>query len=168
MKEFIRIQNKNLFLLNTELLGLKEAQLWIGERADGPADDNDERVLRERAENEAKKGMPEYKISGIEVMDLMESEKYPGWFEVDTSNWPAGIYRLMVHSKAGVQAPNGTKLNPQARDLQYSWPIFPDEYLANLPEDLKKFLYLEPNKRGFCIRIEITPEREIKPTGNWI
>lgn len=162
MKEFIKIENKDLFLLNTELLGLKEAQLWIG-RPEGPIDDDDEKVAVRRLED--KEINP---VLGIEATDLVESEKYPSWFEVDTSNWPAGIYRLMLHSKAGIQAPNGTKLSPQSRDLQYSWPIFPDEYLKNLSEDLKKFLYLEPNKRGFCIRVEITLRREIKPAGNWI
>jgi len=160
MKDFIKIENRDLFLLNTELLGLKEAQLWIG-RPDGPKDDDDEKVTARRMEDEDINP-----ILGIEAVDLIESEKYPGWFEVNTSKWPTGIYRLMLHSKAGVQAPNGTKLNPQARDLQYSWPIFPDEYLKNLSEDLKKFLYQEPNKRGFCIRIEITPEREIKAAGD--
>lgn len=162
MREFIKIENKDLFLLNTELLGLKEAQLWIG-RPDGPKDDDDEKVMARREED--KKINP---LLGIEAVDLSESEKYPGWFEVNTSNWPTGIYRLMLHSKTGIQAPNGTKLNPQARDLQYSWPKIDENFIENLGEDCKKFIYKEPNKRGFCIRIEITPERKIKPAGNWI
>jgi hypothetical protein len=165
MKEFIKIEGKNIFLLNKDLLGLKKAQLWVG-RPDGPKDDDDEKVAARRIED--KKLNP---ILGIKAVDLAESIEYPGWFKIDTSIWPAGIYRLMLHSKVGIQAPYGTKLNPQARDLQYSWPIFPSKYLANLSEDLKKFLYQEPNKRGFCIRIEITPEREIKPAGDgekWI
>lgn len=171
MKEdFIKIHSADLFLLNKNLLGTSEAQLWIGERAEGPADDDDERVLRERKENEAKKGTPEYKISGIEAVNLRESEKFPGWYEINTANWKAGIYRLMVHGKANEKTPYGSPISP-SRDLQYSWPVFPDEYLKSLSPELKKFLYLERNKRGFCIRIEITESREIKPAGDgeeWI
>lgn len=40
-----------------------------------------------------------------------------------------------------------------------------------LPDEQKEFLYLERNKAGFCIRIEITDHREIKPAGDgkeWI
>jgi len=168
--EFIKIIKNNLFLLNKDLLGVSEAQLWIGERAEGPADDNDERVLRERKENEAKKGTPDYKISGIEAVNLCESKRFPGWYEVDATNWKTGIYRLMVHGKAGIKTPYGSSLS-SGRDLQYSWPVFPDEYLKNLSSELKKFLYLERNKRGFCIRLEITDSREIKPAGDgekWI
>lgn len=169
-KEFIKIQNADLFLLNKDLLGTPDAQLWIGERTEGPADDSDERVLRERQENEAKKGTPEYKISGIEAVDLHESENFPGWYEVNTADWKTGIYRLMIHGKANIETSNGSPISP-SRDLQYSWPVFPDEYLKSLSPELKKFLYLERNKRGFCIRIEIMDSREIKPAGNgeeWI
>lgn len=165
MEEFIRIEKRNLFLLNKELLGLKNAQLWIGRPA-GPLDDENEKVLARREEDE--KINP---ILGIEAVDLQESDRFPGWFEVDTSAWPAGSYRLMIHSWAGIQAPKGTKLNPQLRDLQYSWPVFEKEYLANLPTELKKFLYQEPNKRGFCIKIAISLEREISAAGDgerWI
>lgn len=164
MQDFIKIQDKNLFLLNTELLGLNEAQLWVG-KSEGPADNNDERVEKERAEAKTKG-----EIFGIEAVNLKESEKYPSWFEVDTSSWPAGVYRFNIHAKAGVKAPNGTALR-EMRDGQYSWPVFSDEYLLNLPDEIKDFLYLEKNKMGFCIRIEITLEREIKPAGDgreWI
>lgn len=165
MQQFIKVQDKNLFLLNTDLLGLKEAQLWIGVGPGGPADNNDERVLQERARADAKKGRSDYRISGIEAVDLLESEKFSGWFEVDTSIWQLGVYRFNVHSKAGVPAPNGTPLRP-IRDGQYSWPNFSDEDLLNLPLEQKGFLYLEPNQAGFCMRIEKTPEGEIKPAGN--
>jgi hypothetical protein len=164
MEELIKIQDKNIFLLNTELLGLNEAQLWIG-HPDGPADDDDERVRREREEDQVKNA-----IYGIEAVNLKESEKYSGWFEVNTSVWPTGTYRLMLHSYAGVQAPKGTPLI-NMRDGQYSWPDIPDENLLNLPEEQKKFLYLEKNKRGFCFRIKIDENRNIKPSGNdpeWI
>jgi hypothetical protein len=164
MKELIRIQDKNPFLLNTELLGLKEAQLWIG-HSDGPADDDDERVRREREDDKAKNA-----IYGIEAANLKESEKYPDWFEVDTSHWSAGVYRFMLHSYAGIQAPKGTSLRDM-RDGQYSWPNIPDDILMNLSDSQKKFLYLEKNKRGFCFRIKIDDNRNIEPAGDgleWI
>lgn len=170
MKEFIKIKNKNLFLLNTELLGLEEAQLWIGPSPEGPTDNNDERVLKERAEEEMKKDEPSHRISGIEAVDLLESEKFPGWFEVDTSDWQPGIYRFNIHSKAYVQSPKGTPLRP-IRDGQYSWPGFSDEDLMNFSDEQKSFLYLEKNKAGFCMRIEKMEDGEIRPAGDgqqWI
>ena len=170
MENFIKIQDKNLFLLNKNLLGLPEAQLWIGPSPDGPTDNNDQRVLQERAKEEAEKNKPGHRISGIEAVNLEESKKFPGWFEVNTTNWQAGIYRFNIHGKPYAQAPNGTKLRP-IRDGQYSWPSFSDKFLLNLSYEQKKFLYLEKNKAGFCMRIEITQEREIKPAGDgpkWI
>lgn len=170
MKEFIKIIGKDLFLLNTELLGLKEAQLWIGPAPDGPLDNDDQRVFNERVAEMQKEGNPGQRISGIEAVDLIESEKYPSWFEVNTSSWINGTYRFNIHSKANVQAPNGTPLST-VRDGQYSWPALSDDQLMAFPDDQKVFWYLERNKAGFCIRIEITPEREIKPAGDgleWI
>jgi len=170
MDEFIRIQDKDLFLLNVELLGVSEAQLWIGPSPDGPTDNNDERVLNERARAESEKRKLNGRISGIEAVNLLESKRFPGWFEVNTSKWPPGIYRFNIHSKPYIQAPNGTKLRP-IRDGQYSWPNFTDDFLLNLPDKQKKFLYLERNKAGFCMRIEIMPDRNIVPAGDglkWI
>lgn len=170
MEQFIKVQNKDLFFLSVELLGLREAQLWIGPSPDGPVDNDDERVLKQRTEEKAKENEPGHRISGIEAVNLAESGKFPGWFEVDTSSWQAGVYRFNIHGKPNIQAPNGTPLRP-IRDGQYSWPSFSDEYLMNLPEDQKQFLYLERNQAGFCIRIEITENREIKPADDgpeWI
>lgn len=116
MKEFIKIQDKNLFLLNVEILGINEAQLWIGPNPDGPLDNDDQRVLSER---ERHRENPERRISGIEAVDLTVSEKFPGWFEVDTSSWISGVYRFNIHSKSGVEAPNGTPLRT-IRDGEYS------------------------------------------------
>lgn len=170
MQTIIKIQDKNLFLLNEELLGLDKAQLWIGTSPDGPKDNDDQRVLKERAQAEAKKNTPEHRISGIEAVSLTESKNFPGWFEVDTSAWHPGIYRFNIHSRPNVKASNGTELRP-FRDGQYSWPNLSDEFLINLPDEQKQFLYLEKNKAGFCFRIEIREAREIKPAGNgpeWI
>jgi hypothetical protein len=167
MENFIKIQDKNLFLLNKELLGLDEAQLWIGPNPDGPTDNNDQRVLKERAKEEENKNKPGHRISGIEAVNLAESKNFPGWFEVNTNDWQTGIYRFNIHGKPYVQAPKGTELRP-IRDGQYSWPNFSDKFLLNLPDEQKQFLYLEKNQAGFCIRIEITEGREIRPAGDGI
>jgi len=167
MIEFIKIIGKDLFLLNIDMLGLNKAQLWIGSSPDGPTDNNDERVLNERAKEEQKKDLPGHRISGIEAVNLVVSEKYPGWFEVNTSVWQEGVYRFNIHGKSNNEAPKGTPLRP-IRDGQYSWPNFNDEYLLDLPNRLKQFLYLEKNNAGFCMRIEITSERIIKPAGDGI
>lgn len=170
MHNFIKIQDKNLFLLNIELLGLDEAQLWIGPNPDGPTDNDDQRVLQERAKEEKNKNKPGHRISGIEAVNLTKSKNFSGWFEIDTTSWQAGIYRFNIHSKPYIQAPNGTELRT-IRDGQYSWPNFSDKFLLNLPDEQKQFLYLEKNRAGFCMRVEITKEREIKPAGDgleWI
>ena len=165
MENFIRIQDKNLFLLNQELLGLPEAQLWIGPNPVGPIDDDDERVMSERQKEETGKNDPGHRISGIEAVDLVASTNFPGGFEVNTTGWQAKIYRFNIHSKSNVQAPNGTELRP-IHDGQYSWPNFSDDFLLGLPDEQKQFLYLEKNKTGFCLRIEITADRKIKPAGD--
>jgi len=102
---------------------------------------------------------------GIEAVDVKEIAEYTNWYEVEVSSWPAGIYRFNVHGRANIEAPNGTPLRA-IRDGQYSWPNFSDEELAAIDESQKEFFYLERNDAGFCFRIEITPEREIKPRGN--
>ncbi|MEF3691992.1 MAG: hypothetical protein V3574_02985 [Candidatus Moraniibacteriota bacterium] len=165
MKELIKIQAENLFLLNMEILGLDEVQLWIGPGPDGPPDNDDQRVLRERQEALEKLNNQNRRISGIEAVNLKESEKFPGWFEVDTSIWTSGIYRFNIHGKAGVEAPNGTPLR-EIRDGEYSWPSFSDEFLLNLSDEQKRFLYLERNGAGFCLRIEILENRKIMPAGD--
>lgn len=165
MQDFIKIQDRNLFLLSKDLLGLAETQLWIGLAPDGPLDNDDERVFRERQKAKETENDSGQRISGIEAVDLTESEKFPGWFEVDTKKWKSGVYRFNIHSKADVQAPNGTLLRP-IRDGQYSWSSFSDEALLSLTDEQKQFLYLEKNKAGFCMRIEIGEDGKIAPAGD--
>lgn len=168
MEEFIKIEGSS-FLLNTDMLGLNEAQLWIGGAPDGPKDNEDERVLNERVKAKTENN-PGSRISGIEALNLRESKRHLGWFEIEVISWKPGVYRLMIHSRAYVPAPKGTPIR-SGRDLQYSWPVFSDDYLRNMPYKLQKFLYLEPNGTGFCIRIEVTESHQIRPAGNgpeWI
>jgi len=164
MKKYLKIIGKNIFLINKETLGLDEAQLWIG-KADGPADNDDERVARERAEEEKLKGEPNRRPFGIEAADIKENSEYSGWYKVNVSSWPAGIYRLNPHGRANIAAPNGTPLR-NIRDGQYSWPNYSDKELAVMDDSQKDFFYLEKNNAGFCFRLEITADRVIKPAGD--
>jgi hypothetical protein len=164
MKEYIKIVGKNIFLVNKEVLGTDQAQLWIG-RADGPADNDDERVARERSEEEKLKNEPNRRPFGIEAWEIEEDENNQGWYKIDVSSWPAGVYRFNPHSRANVLAPHGTQFRP-IRDGQYSWPNYSDEELAAMSNGQKEFFYLERNNAGFCFRIEITEDREIKSAGD--
>lgn len=164
--DIIKIVGRENILINKNLLNIDVAQLWIGERSEGPTDNDDKRVLKERVASQAEKEKPGWKIAGIEAVEIRESVEHPGWFEIDTSLWIPGIYRFMFHSKAGVEAPNGSPLNPDVRDMQYSWPKIDEDLVKNLSDEQKKFLYKEPNGTGFCFRIEIIEGREIKPAGN--
>jgi hypothetical protein len=164
MKEYLKIIGNNFFLINKETLGADEAQLWI-RKADGPVDNDDERVSKERAEEEKLKGELNRRPFGVEAVEVKENSEYPGWYGVDVSAWPVGIYRFNVHGKANVEALNGTPLRP-IRDGQYSWPKFSDEELTAMDDNQKDFFYLEKNNAGFCFRLEITADREIKPAGD--
>jgi len=72
MNNFIKIQDKDLFLIGTELLGVSEAQLWLS-RPDGPTNNDDDRVNKQRTEDRAA-GL----VYGIEAIDLTKSQNYPG------------------------------------------------------------------------------------------
>lgn len=162
--EFLK-KGRDRFFLNMELLGTPVAQLWIGFAPDGPTDNDDARVRREREEYERKKAAGLTKRpGGVNAQEVRESIDEKGWYEVDTSGWEAGVYRLNIHGPAGIQAPHGTKLR-SIRDGEYSWPGFPED-LASLPDEQQRYLYLERNDAGFCIRIEVTSDREILPAGD--
>jgi hypothetical protein len=164
--KFIKIPKiKDTVLISTELLGVSEAQLWIGGLPDGPTDYSQERVNRERAEIEKRGGrLEDGRPAGIAAVDLTENESFSGWFEVDASTWPEGIYRINIHSKPNIPTPHGTPLR-NLLDGEYSWAGFGDD-LTQWDKDQWKWLYLERNNAGFVIRIEITPDRTIVPAGD--
>ncbi len=164
--EFIKIIGPDHFLVNANLLGSKEAWLWIGGREDGPSDNDDERVKREREEEKLHPRVGEdgkTRPSGIEVVRIKRHADYPDWYEIDTSTWSAGKYRFNIHGDAHQETDHGTALTPEIRDKEYSWLNIgnPKDY----PEDQQAFIYQEHNGQGFCIRIEIGTDRLIKPAG---
>jgi hypothetical protein len=170
MQELIKIIGQNLFLINSKMLGLQEAQLWIGPDPDGPADDDDARVIKSRQDSLRQKSLPGFRISGIDAVLIRESPNYPGWYKVNTADWMPDKYRFTPHGKAGVQSPNGSKIEAY-RDGEYSWPTITDTELLSLSDEQKKFIYLERNKRGYCFRILKEPNGDLSPAGDglaWI
>ena len=65
MTDFIQVQKKDCFLLSCALLGLPEAQLWIGPHPDGPLDNDDLRVEYERSQAKRDMHKSGQRISGI-------------------------------------------------------------------------------------------------------
>ncbi len=165
-KELIRIVGADMFLLRKDLLGTLTAQLWIGPSPDGPFDNDDQRVARERAMAEMQRGQVGWRISGIEAMTVHADTVHEGWYFVPTNLWVPDTYRFNIHGLKGVQTPSGGKLEPQVRDWEYSWPQIADELIVALPPEQQDFLYLEKNHAGFCFRITVTPDRCIKPAGD--
>jgi hypothetical protein len=163
MQIFRIIPSTQLFLYHMSVLGTPKAQVWIGNTPDGPLDNDDTRVLQERS-------VASSAIADIVAMDIQESTQYSGWYSIDMSTWPVGIYRFNIHTHAAVSSPDGTALSA-VRDGEYSWPVFTDEVLASLPRYQQDFLYLERNDAGFCIRVEITSDQRIIAAGDgptWI
>lgn len=159
----IKIQDR-IVLLSIAYLGVAKAEIWIGPHEEGPRDDNDARVVKDRVEAEQnyKEGKTQ-RPSGISVFSVTDSD-HDGYYELDTSAWPAGLYRLNYHGVANQRTPFGSPLDPEKRDLQYSWMQLPGELMAQ--DEVLPFIYWEPNGRGFCFRIQITQDGRILPAGN--
>lgn len=162
--DFIKIIGPDCFLVRADLLGTEKAWLWIGNDPEGPTDDDSERVRREREEISRHPVIGadgKQRPAGIEAMEVSRNKEYPDWYEINTSNWSAGVYRCNLHGVANEATPSGTLLNPDVRDLEYSWLTVPNPEILSL--DQRKFVYQERNGRGFCIRINITAQRDITP-----
>lgn len=150
-------------LLAKEYLGLDEAKIWIGPDEEGSVDDNDEKVLarRKQAEDAYKSGKTK-RPSGISVFTIKDTDN-DGYYELETDGWELGLYRLNYHGQVNEKSPNGTELNLDKRDLQYSWSVFPEVVINSI--EMKPFIYNEPNGRGFCLRVKVE-KGKIEPAGN--
>jgi len=159
----IKIQER-IVLLSIAYLGVPTAEIWIGPGEVGPSDDDDERVIKDRAEAEQnyKEGKTR-RPSGISVFTITDSD-HDSYYELDTAAWPAGFYRFNYHGPADKKTPFGSKLDLEKRDLQYSWMQLPGELMVRA--EVLPFIYWEPNGRGFCFRIQITEGGDIVPAGN--
>ena len=159
----IKIENQ-LVKFSEKLLGTPEVWLWVG-GAYGPQDNDDQRVketreLMEKYYPYVPYGMWVGNKAGTTMAPLTLSD---GFYILDTSWWPVGVYRINLHASAGVESPFGSKLHPERRDQDCSWApleIFKDE--------IQTFLHQEENGAGLSIRFLIRPNRTIEAFGDMV
>ncbi len=145
-----------------KLLGSKEAWVWVGS-AYSPKDNDDDRVRETR---DLMKKYYDYVPYGMWVGNRKEGVMKPlelqdGYYTLDTSWWPVGVYRINLHTSAGKESPSGSKLHPSQRDLECSWAP-----LENFKEELWPFLHKEENGAGYSLRFLIRPNRLVEPFGD--
>lgn len=83
------------------------------------------------------------------------------WYTLDLSWWPVGVYRVNLHTVAGVESPFGSKLHPNKRDQDYPWSP-----LKKFSDELRIFLHQKENRAGYSLRFLIRPDRTIKSLGD--
>lgn len=164
------ITEKNKLKFAVEFLGTPEALVWVGHGFD-PADNDDERV-RQTRELMAKYyahipyGMSVGNRAEDGVTSPMRDEDGDGYYELDVSWWPEGVYRLNYHSLPGEASAVGTPLNPSRRDWDVSWPQWWKDWDETARAAARPFMHLEKNGAGSCFRILIRPDRTIEPFGD--
>ncbi len=145
------------------MLGTAEAWLWVGS-AYSSLDNDDTRVQETRTL--MAKYYPHVPY-GMWIGNKVGSEMQPlnchdrSYYALDTSWWPVGVYRMNLHTAAGIESPSGSRLDPTKRDQDCSWAP-----LENLKDDLTRYLHQEENGAGYSIRILIRPDRSIEPFGD--
>jgi hypothetical protein len=154
----------NKIRFSKKLLGTEEAWLWVGS-AYGPIDNDDERV---RATRELMEKYYPYVPYGMWVGnregDTMISLKNTnGSYMLDLDWWPVGVYRINLHTAAGIESPFGSKLHPEKRDQDCSWTSLESSHWES---ELKPFLHQEENGAGYSLRFLIRPDRSIEPLGD--
>ncbi|MFA6790155.1 MAG: hypothetical protein WCR65_01085, partial [Parcubacteria group bacterium] len=85
-------------------------------------------------------------------MVAVKDEDYDGYFDIDLSWWPEGVYRLNIYSDGD-------------RDIEWG-QIFQDRFIEKENENIKEFAHKEENREGFSIRILIKPDRNVEPFGD--
>lgn len=106
--------------------------------------------------------------SGMWVGNKEEEQMIPlkvtdGFYVLDVSWWPVGVYRLNLHTSAGESSPFGSPLHPEKRDQDCSWaPLEKADWQA----ELRTYLHPEENGAGFSLRILIRPDRSIEALGD--
>lgn len=152
----------NQIQLSASLLGSDEAWVWVGS-AYSPLDNDDTRVKETRDLME--KYYPHVPC-GMWVGNKEENGMKPlvsrdGFYALDVSWWPAGVYRINLHSSAGIESPYGSKLRPEKRDQECSWAP-----LEKFQSELAKFLHKEENGAGYSLRFLIRPNRTLEAFGD--
>ncbi len=153
----------NQIKFSKELLGAETAWLWVGSGY-SPLDNDDNRVketreLMEKYYPYVPYGMWVGNKAGNEMKPLELREE---GYTLDLSWWPVGVYRMNLHTGAGIESPFGSKLHPEKRDQECSWSP-----LETFQNELKSFLHKEENGAGYSIRFLIRPDRSVEPFGDY-
>lgn len=97
----------------------------------------------------------------IDTMTPLKNEN--GSYVVNVDWWPVGVYRINLHTAAGIESPFGSKLHPEKRDQDCSWAPLELPQFAN---ELSSFLHKEENGAGHSLRFLIRPDRSLEPLGD--
>lgn len=167
---------KNTVRFSARYLGATEALVWVG-GAHAPVDNDDAIVRVER--DLVKKRYP-YVPSGMAVGNPQNEDRpimlcrmqpllqKDGYYTLDVSRWPAGVYRLNYHALPGAEAPAGQAPQPGMRDRDLIWPVFWEAWDAATRETIRPFIHRERNRPGtYSFRILIRLDRNIEPFGTW-
>ncbi len=161
---------KNTLRFAVEFLKTPEALLWVGHGFD-PLDNDDERVrqtreLMARYYSHIPYGMSVGNRASDGTMSPMRDKDADGYYELDVSWWPEGVYRLNYHSLPGIESPVGSRLDPSRRDQDVSWPLWWKDWDEETRAAARPFMHLEKNGAGSGFRILIRPDRTIEPFGD--
>ncbi len=159
-------------------LGTDRILVWVGHGFD-PLDNKDDRVretrdLMKRHYPHVPYGLSVGNYRGPTPITLDTPVSFEpievsdGYFRLDVSWWPAGVYRLNYHGLPGVQTTRGTTLNPN-RDHEVSWPIFWEQWDEETRKMAEGYVHQELNGAGKCFRILIRPDRSVEAFGDpWV
>jgi hypothetical protein len=151
-------------------LGTSSCLVWVGFGFD-TTDNDDERVRRTR-ELMARfypnvpygMGVGNPDEQGRFLIPLVDANQ-DGYYELDVSRWPAGVYRFNYHSLPNESSPQGGPLSSQ-RDGEVSWAWWGADRHPDAVQTVRPIVHKERNGAGYCFRILIRTDRSIEPFGN--
>jgi len=158
---------KNKIKLSSQYLQVPEILVWVGHGFD-PLDNDDKRVEETR---EFMKKYYSHIPHGMSIGNKNSDDSFipvkdtDGYYDLDVSWWPEGVYRFNYHTLPGIQSDVGTKLNPDKRDLDVSWVLF-DNWDKEVKKLAEPFVHKEKSGAGYSFRILIKPDRTIEPFGD--
>lgn len=161
---------RNSIEFSKKLLGTEEAWLWVG-TSYGPKDNDDTRVKETR---ELMQKYYPYIPYGMWIGNKEAEQTRPlkdtansGYYTADLSWWPAGAYRMNLHTKVGEESPLGSQLHPEKRDQECSWASLESgQWNTEESASIRPFIHKEENGAGSSIRILIRPDRSIEAFGD--
>lgn len=149
------ITQRNLLKISKKILDAPEVWLWVG-FGFGPKDNDSDRIRETR---DLMKKYYSYIPYGIGVGNKNDNKMISvkdidsdGYFDIDLSWWPEGVYRLNIYSNDS----KGTEWGQ----------IFQDSFDEEEIENIKNFAHKEENGEGYSVRILIRLDRSIEPFGD--